>query len=129
MNALLKSETALTRCRENIFAIGILFFLIIILYSNTFHAPWQFDDPPNILDRQELHLTKLDWQQVKHTFYKNGRVSRPISCLSFALNYYFGKDRVFGYHLVNIGIHLMAAIFFPNSATIFSFSLFCSSIL
>ncbi|MBW1800718.1 MAG: tetratricopeptide repeat protein [Deltaproteobacteria bacterium] len=111
MNALFKPETALTRCRKNIFGIGILFFLIAILYSNTFHVSWQFDDTPNILDRKELHLTKLHWHQMKHTFYKDGHIYRPISCLSFALNYYAGRDNVVGYHLVNTGIHLMAAIF------------------
>jgi len=30
---------------------------------------------------------------------------------SFALNWYFGQDRVLGYHLVNIFIHILSAVF------------------
>ncbi|MGD8986241.1 MAG: tetratricopeptide repeat protein, partial [Desulfobacteraceae bacterium] len=36
---------------------------------------------------------------------------RPVACLSFALNYYFGELDVLGYHLVNIFIHFLASIF------------------
>jgi len=34
---------------------------------------------------------------------------RPVAMLTFALNWYFGKASVFGYHLVNIAIHLLNA--------------------
>ena len=36
---------------------------------------------------------------------------RPIAGLSLGLNYYFGGTDVFGYHLVNFFIHLLASIF------------------
>ncbi|MDB4304195.1 hypothetical protein N9934_05350, partial [Desulfosarcina sp.] len=36
---------------------------------------------------------------------------RPISYLSFALNWYWGQDEVKGYHVVNITIHILTAIF------------------
>ncbi|MBN1905045.1 MAG: tetratricopeptide repeat protein, partial [Deltaproteobacteria bacterium] len=39
------------------------------------------------------------------------KLYRPVSCISFALNYFFGELNVFGYHLVNIFIHLIASIF------------------
>jgi len=35
---------------------------------------------------------------------------RPILSLSFALNYAFGKYNVWGYHLVNLAIHILAAL-------------------
>ena len=31
--------------------------------------------------------------------------------LTFALNYYFGEGDVFGYHLVNMIIHILSGIF------------------
>ena len=36
---------------------------------------------------------------------------RPVACLTFALNWYFGKDNVTGYHAVNIIIHILTAFF------------------
>lgn len=36
---------------------------------------------------------------------------RPIPCLTFALNWYLGRDNVFGYHIVNIIIHIFTAFF------------------
>ena len=37
------------------------------------------------------------------------RLYRPIPCLTFAINWYFGKDRVFGYHVVNTLVHILTA--------------------
>ena len=41
---------------------------------------------------------------------KAGLSTRPISYLSFGLNYLFGGTEVFGYHVVNFVIHFAAAI-------------------
>ncbi|RLB28016.1 MAG: hypothetical protein DRG87_10250 [Deltaproteobacteria bacterium] len=109
------SETHLSACRRNVFAIITIFIVILTIYSNTFHASWHFDDEPNIRYNPPLHLTELSWQNVKKTFYAKqfepNQLYRPAACLSFALNYYFGGDGVFGYHLVNIAIHFLAAMF------------------
>jgi tetratricopeptide (TPR) repeat protein len=88
---------------------------ILSVYSNTFHASWHFDDQPNILKSERLHLEKLSWEKIKHTWFlvSKGKLKiyRPAACFSFALNYYFGKDDVFGYHIVNLSIHFLASIF------------------
>lgn len=108
----LESEAHLSPCRKNAFAIITIFIIILAIYSNTFHASWHFDDEQNILDRKAIHLTKITWQEMKKTFFNDeGNLYRPAACLSLALNYYFGKDNVFGYHLVNISIHVLASIF------------------
>lgn len=36
---------------------------------------------------------------------------RPMSCLTLAFNWYFGKSNVWGYHLVNTVIHCLSAVF------------------
>ena len=111
----LESETHLTPCRKNVFAIVTIFMIVLAVYSNTFHASWHFDDEINILKNEPLHLREISWQSVKKTFFASynngGEIYRPIACLSFALNYYFGKDSVFGYHVVNISIHFLASVF------------------
>ncbi len=111
----LESEVHLTPCRKNLFAIIALFIIVLSTYSNTFHASWQFDDTPNILQQKSLQLNELTWENLKNTFLLreggNWRVYRPAARLSFVLNYYFGKEDVFGYHLVNISIHFLASLF------------------
>lgn len=106
-------ETDLSRCRQNVFTFLVLFMLILLTYSNTFHATWHFDDVPNILQRKDLHLTKLSWDQIKGTLSdrKGKLLHRPVACLSFALNYYISRENPFTYHLVNTAVHLVTAWF------------------
>ena len=111
----LESELHLAPCRKNVFAIVAIFIIILFVYSNTFQASWHFDDTPNILKSERLHLQELTWEKIKHTWFLNSdgkvKIYRPAACFSFALNYYFGKDEVFGYHIVNLSIHFLASIF------------------
>ena len=107
--------TSLTPCRRNIFAIVSLFLLILITYSNAFDASWHFDDENNILNNKPLHLTELNLPNIQKTFFANwngnDKLYRPVTCLSFALNYYFGGTEVHGYHLINLMIHFLSSIF------------------
>lgn len=111
----LESEAHLSPCHRNLFAIVSLLIIILTIYSDTFHASWHFDDVPNILKNEPLHLEELGWQNIKKTFFASldGRkkMYRPVACFSLALNYYLGKDDVFGYHLVNIFVHFLSSIF------------------
>ncbi len=78
-------------------------FLLIVLttlliYSDTFSFPFHFDDEPNITLNDKLRALTNFWPPSG---------TRYIGVLSFALNYHFGELDVFGYHLVNIAIHIM----------------------
>ncbi|MBR9987983.1 MAG: tetratricopeptide repeat protein [Desulfosarcina sp.] len=77
-----------------------------------------YDDEPNILANENVHLTQIDVTSLKKSFYLKSqdlssgeRVKRPLAYLSFALNWYVGKNHVFGYHLVNFLIHFTATVF------------------
>lgn len=87
----------------------ILACLCFLVYSNTFTASWQFDDYPNILFNPAIHVDQAGaesfFEALFVPFGTNGRLRRPISNLTFALNWYFGGDDVIGYHLVNLIIH------------------------
>ncbi len=102
-------------CRLVVFSIIALSIIIFSIYWNSLDGSWHFDDIPNITDNHSLHLDKLSWNGIKRALFSDqrdpGRLYRPISCLSFALNYYIGGLDVFGYHLVNILIHLFTSIF------------------
>ncbi len=100
-------------------AVFLLSVIIIIIYSNSFHCSWHFDDRYNILERERIHLEELSWNSISKTFFKidqrDGhqyeKLYRPFSCLSLALNWYVGGSNVFGYHVVNVSIHIITAIF------------------
>ena len=100
-------------------AAAVLFFLTFSVYCNTFNAEWQFDDKPNILNNNYLHLRDLEAESLIQTFFTNPtdpgnfakKIYRPVSFLTFSINWYFGKDKVFGYHIVNFLIHFLTTTF------------------
>jgi tetratricopeptide (TPR) repeat protein len=95
------------------FAFAILFIALIIIYGNSFHCEFHFDDYPNIVDNPNVHLKTLSWENIKKTLYayNDKRMVRPLSYLTLALNYYIGGTNVFGYHVVNFIIHYIASVF------------------
>jgi Tfp pilus assembly protein PilF len=110
--------SSLKNWRKSIVII-LLILLILPVYSNSFTAAWQFDDKPNIIDNHYLHLRDLKPESLIQTFYTKptdpsnpgARLYRPIAFLTFALNWYFGKDNVVGYHVVNFLIHCLTSVF------------------
>jgi tetratricopeptide (TPR) repeat protein len=101
--------------RKYTFTYIALFVVLIIIYGNSFHCAWHFDDAPNILNNPNAQLTSLSWENIKKSVFTTatGRqyLNRPLPRLSFALNYYIGKHNVFGYHVFNFVIHYCATIF------------------
>jgi Tfp pilus assembly protein PilF len=98
-------------------AFGLLFALVVLIYSSTFNASWQMDDHPNITRNERLHLTDLSFHSIFGTFFASPvpsnrhQIYRPVACLTLALNWYAGKTDVTGYHLINIVIHFLTALF------------------
>ena len=82
----------------HLFAIAIFGALI---YSNTFNAPFFFDDVMQIEDKEKI-------RDLANYFSPNVlRIKRPLGELTFALNYKLGGLDTFGYHLVNLCIHVI----------------------
>src|SRR3989344_6892354 len=79
----------------------VIFLLLgFTIYSNTFSSPFVFDDLPNILNNSKIrHLFEFlgTW---------NFKQFRFIGYLSFSLNYQIHRYDLFGYHLVNLMIHV-----------------------
>lgn len=87
------------------FTLSIIGILIIgyIAYSNTLKVPFYFDDYDSIVDNP---LIKNIDNYLKIPAFANFN-DRFISYLTIALNYHFHQFEVFGYHIVNISIHLL----------------------
>ncbi len=99
----------------NFWNILILFMCIFIAYSNTWFSSWHLDDFPNIINNNAIHIEKITPYSLYGSFFSHpvntGKLFRPVASLSFALNWYMGRDSVFGYHLVNIILHFFSAVF------------------
>jgi tetratricopeptide (TPR) repeat protein len=76
----------------------------VIAYSNSFDCSFHFDDVPNI--GENIAIRNLSDVEAWWGFYP----SRPIGYLSFALNYHFHRLDVWGYHLVNLAIHIVNGV-------------------
>lgn len=86
--------------------------LVFILYGETIHSPFLFDDINNITENTSIRVTELTPSALfEAAGGSRGIKSRGIAYMSFAVNYYFHGTDVAGYHLVNMIIHLLAGIF------------------
>ena len=100
-----------TQTTRNIFVFALFTFFVGITYANSLNAPFLFDDTHNIQKNHFLKLTTLSAENLRLAAIKSPCPTRPVANISFALNYYFHRDRLPGYHLVNIAIHLLSGIF------------------
>jgi len=81
-----------------LFLIALFTFLI---YSNSFHSTFQFDDLRTI--RFNFSLRDLtDWRNIFEA-----EKSRPVLNATFAINYSISKLEPFSYHVVNFLIHVL----------------------
>ena len=106
--------------KKRLFARRFVFFaaapilfagLAFLIYSNTFDAPFVFDDHLHIPDNRHIRLTELNFEDIIAAGVKSHAKHRPVANISFALNYYFHQYDVAGYHLTNIFIHILTAVF------------------
>ena len=72
-------------------------------YSNSFTGVFIFDDERVIVDNDAIRSLWPVGPLLTDA-------SRPVATLTLAVNYFFGELDVFGYHLVNLAIHLMAGL-------------------
>jgi Flp pilus assembly protein TadD len=84
----------------------------LLIYSNTFHSPFQWDEEIYFLENPVVkdlgYFT--DTSRAEGLPFYDGLKSRYIGYLTFALNYKLHGFEVLGYHIVNIAIHLINAI-------------------
>jgi len=95
------------------FHIFLLTILIVVCYSGTLNSSWQFDDLPNIVHNKNIQISSLSWAEVKQSFRSpnSGKVYRPVSSFTFALNYLISGKNPISYHIFNIIVHIICSIF------------------
>ena len=113
MSVILRFETkfetsAIKKCISVLFL--ALIVLVVLIFANTFQVPYFFDDEINITRNPHIRLTKITVDNLWRAGFESPMSSRPVAYISFGLNYYLGGYDVFGYHVVNILIHLITGL-------------------
>ena len=76
----------------------------IASYSNTMQVPFLFDDVGRIVDEPAIRTLWPPSVAMQNS-------NRPFAQYTFAMNYAVDGYNVVGYHVVNLGIHVAAALF------------------
>lgn len=82
---------------------------VAITYANSLHGPFILDDQATIVQNDQIRDLS-DLSAVLMPRPGSPVAGRPLASLSFALNYAAHGLSVRGYHLVNIGLHIGAAL-------------------
>jgi tetratricopeptide (TPR) repeat protein len=84
---------------------------IVVAYGNSFWGPFVHLDLPAIVDNPTIRHW-ADWREVLNPPITGGVTvgGRPLINLTFALNYAWGGLNPIGYHVVNLLIHILAAL-------------------
>lgn len=95
----------------------IVFYMILILiisvsftyFEGIFSEP-HLDDYPNIFENSNIKIQNITCESIKNSAIFYGKITRPLSYISFAINYLISGDEVWSYHLFNILLHILTSI-------------------
>jgi protein O-mannosyl-transferase len=86
--------------------VALLIAITILVYANTLANGFVYDDGYYVLHNQAV--TAFSFRQLFHPMGNN--VFRPAMSASLALNWAAGGAQAFGYHLVNILLHVAVTL-------------------
>src|ERR1017187_562616 len=83
----------------------------LLAYCNSFTGPFIFDDLDSIQENPTIrHLWPI-WQPLSPPHRGGIAVEdRPLINLSLAINYALGGSDVWGYHALNLAVHILAGL-------------------
>ncbi|HZW18983.1 MAG TPA: hypothetical protein VFF71_09290 [Luteimonas sp.] len=90
----------------------LIALLAAAVYWPGLSGDFLFDDYPNIVTNERVHLEALDAPSLTLAArgYEPGEIGRPLPALSFALNYYVGGKHAWGYKFINLLVHVLNAL-------------------
>jgi len=75
----------------------------LLAYQNSFRDGFVFDDIQHIVQNPRIRQPWRPWEVITHS-------SRPVVDLSLAVNDAIGGLDPWGYHVFNLGVHILAAL-------------------
>src|SRR5262245_53860011 len=88
---------------------GAIVLSALVAYASSLSGPFIFDDLVTIVDNQQIRQW---WNPATVLFPRRElpTAGRPLVNFAFAVNYALGGLDVRGYHLVNLGFHLLSGL-------------------
>jgi Flp pilus assembly protein TadD/uncharacterized membrane protein len=93
-----------------ILRLSILALAVALLYQNTLHGPFVFDDFRHISENPHMRMNRLSVAELVEAGFQSPNPRRAVANISFAINHFIHGDTTFGYHLVNLLLHLATGI-------------------
>jgi tetratricopeptide (TPR) repeat protein len=100
--------------------LGMALSLVLVgflLYGKTLHAPFVLDDVHKIQTNPDIRIERLSevfsrlvYPYAENPSFVRNDPSRPVTFLTYTLNYYLGKLDPFGYRLMNLLGHVGVGI-------------------
>ncbi len=110
MNHITPTDTSAPRHRDTWLAAAAIMAVGLAAYHNSFYTPFVFDDTLAILENPTIRQLG-SWEVLRPPGGQGLTVEgRPLLNLSLALNYAISGTSVLGFHVVNLTIHLGAAL-------------------
>lgn len=82
---------------------------VVMVYAGIFYVPFVFDDQVNIVENTSIRSLSSIFQVFAPPF-EMGVAGRPVVNFSLALNHGISGEDPWSYHLLNLLIHLSAAL-------------------
>ena len=90
---------------ETLFLLSLA-LIVILIYANSLGSPFVFDSRNNIETNPHIRISKITLNDLAEAAFNSPLKQRPLSNISFALNYYLHGYNVVGFHVVNILVHI-----------------------
>ncbi len=87
--------------KSRLIAFALISIIAAVAYSNSFNVDYHLDDIHQISENYKIR----DLSKLGDVLFFNK--ARPVLNLTLGLNYYFGEYKLFGYHLVNLLLHIL----------------------
>uniref|UniRef100_A0A8C5WIK5 Protein O-mannosyl-transferase TMTC3 n=1 Tax=Leptobrachium leishanense TaxID=445787 RepID=A0A8C5WIK5_9ANUR len=106
--------------------VGILFCVVFVCYWNSLYCGFVFDDVSAILDNKDLHpstpikkLFQNDFWGTPMSEERSHKSYRPLTVLTFRLNYLFSELNAVSYHFLNMVLHAVVCVIFLKVCKLF----------
>ncbi|XP_055381019.1 protein O-mannosyl-transferase Tmtc3 [Condylostylus longicornis] len=104
----------------------LLVAISVICYYNCCNCGFAFDDISAIRDNKDItpnvpviNLFKNDFWGTRITKEQSHKSYRPLTVLTFKINYILGKLNPFGYHLLNLFLHSFVCVLYKKVLQLF----------
>jgi tetratricopeptide (TPR) repeat protein len=100
------AQTVNTKSNDVFRLLGILVLVVIVYFPSLFNGFTNWDDPSYITKNEFIKGFGIENLKAMFGEFHNGHY-HPLTWISLAINYSFSELNPFGYHLINLIIHLL----------------------